>query len=108
MVYDKSQVSTFDVVRTYDEFINYVKANGLPEFVSFDNDLGLDDKNEVAPDGYAVAKWLVFESGLDLSNMRFHVHSANPVATRQIKSLLNNYKRHLRSQRKSEDLLELA
>ncbi|MFN6945972.1 MAG: cyclic-phosphate processing receiver domain-containing protein [Cytophagaceae bacterium] len=52
---------------------------GLPEFISFDNDLGLDDKGEVVPDGYAVVKWLVYESGLDLRNLKYHVHSANPV-----------------------------
>lgn len=26
---------------------------------SYDNDLGLDESGEVAPDGYAAAKWLV-------------------------------------------------
>ena len=37
------------------------KVNGLPNFISFDNDLGLDGNEEVAPDGYACAKWLVYE-----------------------------------------------
>jgi hypothetical protein len=43
------------------------------------------------PDGYACAKWLVYESGIDLTELKFHVHSANPVAKKQIESLLNNY-----------------
>jgi hypothetical protein len=53
--------------------------------------LGLDNRGEIAPDGYAAAKWLVYESGLDLRNLQFKVHSANPVAAEQIRGLLNNY-----------------
>ena len=74
-----------------DAFFKYIKQNGLPEFNSFDNDLGLDENGEVAPDGYAAAKWLVYESSLDLRNLKFKVHSANPVAAEQIRGLLNNY-----------------
>ncbi|WP_342633072.1 cyclic-phosphate processing receiver domain-containing protein [Gillisia limnaea] len=48
--------------------------------MSFDNDLGLDERGEVAPDGYAAVKWLIYESGLHLRNLKFNVHSANPVA----------------------------
>ena len=97
MVYDKSEESKFDIVRTYDEFVQYIISNGLPNFISFDNDLGLDKHGNVAPDGYAAAKWLVYESELDLINLEFKVHSANPVAAEQIKGLLNNYKKHLKS-----------
>ena len=95
MVYDKSMENDFDIVRSYDEFIEYIRKNGLPHFISFDNDLGLDIKGEVAPDGYAAAKWLVYESGLDLKNLEFKVHSANPIASEQIRGLLNNYIKHL-------------
>ena len=97
MVYDPSMEREFDIVRTYHDFVQYIKANGLPDFISFDNDLGLDDNGEVAPDGYAAAKWLVYESELDLRNLEFKVHSANPVAAEQIKGLLTNYINHLNS-----------
>ena len=96
MVYSKEQVSEFDLVRTFDDFVTYIKQNGLPEFISFDNDLGMNAHGEVAPDGYAAAKWLVYESELDLSDLKFHVHSANPVAAEQIRGLLNNYIKHLK------------
>lgn len=81
----------FVIVRSYDACIAYIKENGLPAFMSFDNDLGEDESKNVLPDGYAVAKWLVYESGFDLTNFKFNVHSANPVAKKQIESLLNNY-----------------
>ncbi|MBZ9631628.1 hypothetical protein LB465_12630 [Salegentibacter sp. LM13S] len=96
MVYDYSQISEFEVVRSYVEFVAYIQKNGLPDFISFDNDLGLNELGEVAPDGYAAAKWLVYESGLDLRELQFKVHSANPVATDQIRGLLNNYIKFLK------------
>ncbi|MBX2843574.1 MAG: hypothetical protein KTR26_17510 [Flammeovirgaceae bacterium] len=99
MVYDKSMESEFDIVRNYNEFVAYITKNGLPEFISFDNDLGLDENGILAPDGYAAAKWLVYESDLDLRDFKFKVHSANPVAAEQIKGLLNNYINHLNSEK---------
>lgn len=104
MIYDKSEVDGFDVVRSYDDFVSYIKSKGLPHFISFDNDLGLDANEVVAPDGYACAKWLVYESGLDLRNLEFKVHSANPVAAEQIRGLLSNYINHLRQQNAQPDL----
>ena len=71
--------------------IAYIKENGLPYVISFDNDKGLGNDGKVAPDGYAAAKWLVYESGLDLSKLEYKVHSANPVAADQIRGLLDNY-----------------
>jgi hypothetical protein len=98
MVYDKSMETEFDLVRTYKEFVEYIKLNGLPNFISFDNDLGLDDNGEVALDGYAATKWLVYESNLDLKKLEFKVHSANPIASEQIRGLLTNYINHLRNE----------
>ncbi len=95
MIYDKTMVDGFDVVRSYDAFVEYIEKNGLPEFISFDNDLGLDSNGKVAQDGYAAVKWLVYESGLDLRKLKFKVHSANPVASIQIQGLLDNYIKHL-------------
>ena len=96
MVYDKSEERDFDIVRTYYAFVDYIKTNGLPEFISFDNDLGLDSDGNLAPDGYDAAKWLVYDSGLDLSNLDYKVHSANPVAADQIRGLLDNYINYLK------------
>ncbi|WP_143961346.1 cyclic-phosphate processing receiver domain-containing protein [Litoribacter populi] len=96
MVYDRWMVGEFEVVRSYDAFVDYIRANGLPDFISFDNDLGEDENGNLLPDGYAAAKWLVYESGLDLRNLKYHVHSANPVAAEQIRGLLGNYIRFLR------------
>ncbi|WP_028982456.1 cyclic-phosphate processing receiver domain-containing protein [Sporocytophaga myxococcoides] len=91
MIYDKILEPKFDVVRNYKDFVSYIQRNELPDFISFDNDPGLDENGELAPDGYVAAKWLVYESGIDLRNLKFDVHSANPVAAKQIDGLLKNY-----------------
>ena len=98
MVYDQTEAGDFIVVRSCSDFVKYILENGLPNFISFDNDLGLDEKGELAPDGYAAAKWLVYESGLDLRHLKFKIHSANPVAAEQIRGLLNNYIIHLKQE----------
>lgn len=95
MVYQKPEDYNFVVVRSYHDFVTYIQQHGLPQFISFDNDLGLGPDGLVAPDGYDAAKWLVYESGLDLSNLAYYVHSANPVAAEQIRGLLENYLKHL-------------
>lgn len=96
MVYSNMQDRDFVIVRNYADFVATITEHGLPFYISFDNDLGLDKRGEVAPDGYAAAKWLVYESGLDLRGLRYYVHSANPVAAVQIQSLLDNYLQFLR------------
>lgn len=87
--------SDFVVIRSYTAFVSYIKQNGLPYFISFDNDLGEDETGQVLEDGYACAKWLVYKSNLDLTELKYNVHSANPVAKKQIESLLTNYINHL-------------
>lgn len=96
MVYPSMEEDDFVIVRNYKEFVDYISKNGLPLFISFDNDLGVDLNGEIGLDGYAAAKWLVYESGLNILNLKFKVHSANPVASKQIQGLLDNYINHLK------------
>ena len=95
MVYPQMQETDFVVVRDYETFVTNILQKGLPNFISFDNDLGLNSKGNVAKDGYDCAKWLVYQSNLNLKPLKFKVHSANPIAKIQIESLLNNYIKHL-------------
>ena len=83
------------VVRSYDEAVELVKQNGIPTFISFDHDLGVDENENLLPTGYDFAKWLV---DMDMDNIykfpenfSFHVHSANPVGKANIEGYLNNY-----------------
>jgi hypothetical protein len=100
------------VVKNYDEFVQYILLNGLPDFVSFDHDLGIEHikyyfdngGHENPPDpmgadfeektGYDCAKWLVdycLEHNLKLPE--YLVHSANPIGKKNIISYLENFKK---------------
>jgi len=102
------------IVRNYAEFVSYIEVNGLPELVSFDNDLGLEHTryffenggHENPPDpskgnfvektGYEASKWLVdfcIDNKLELP--KYKVHSKNPIGKLNIETYLGNYLKQL-------------
>lgn len=81
------------IVRSYQEAIDYITANGVPEFMSLDHDLGTPET------GYDFVHWLI-EKQLDgdimfPSNFQFEVHSMNSVGAENIRRLLQNFLNHL-------------
>jgi len=93
----------WNVVRSYDEFIDFIKTNGVPKFISFDHDLSDEHYNNnilsdsyVEKTGFECAKWLV-DFCLDNTKQlpEFMVHSANPVGKKNIESYLKNAQKHL-------------
>ncbi len=96
------------VVRNYDEFVSYIKENGMPDLISFDHDLAdvhysmndriTEDDYDIVEEktGYHCAKWLInlcMDENLNLPN--YMVHSMNNVGRRNIISIIENYKKHL-------------
>lgn len=98
----------FHVVRSYDEFTNWILKNGMPDMISFDHDLGdehaqdllkvkehggnLDYDHYEEKCGYHALKWLIhfcFTNALELPWT--YCHSMNPVGADKIVSLCNNY-----------------
>jgi hypothetical protein len=88
------------IVRTYDEFTQYIINNDLPDFISFDHDLGeisystfwYDDTVIEEKTGFDCAKFLIeycIDNNKDLPD--YYVHSMNPVGKKNILSLLSNY-----------------
>ena len=85
----------FIIVRSFEDAVLFIQQNGIPNYISFDHDLGCDKFDNIYPTGYDFAKWLV-EMDLDdiykfPKNFKFNVHSANPIGKRNIESILNNY-----------------
>ena len=75
-------------VKTQPEFEKYIIQNGLPDFISFDNDLGVGNG-----EGYSCAKFVI-DYCLD-HNMYlpgYYVHSMNTVARDNINNLFENFK----------------
>lgn len=98
--------SDYVVARTVTEAIILIHDKGFPVHISFDHDLGMNDKGYVLESGYDFAKWIVEsdQSG-DISipiAFTFTVHSANPIGAKNIHSLLENYLSH---KQRNEELL---
>lgn len=101
---------SWDIVRSYDEFVGYVETYGIPHVISFDNDL--DPLSEVATyddmqaTGIYDSDRLKQKTGVDCANWlveycvktqspipRYYVHSANSLARPIIREILNNAKK---------------
>lgn len=80
------------IVRSYDEFTNWITLNGLPDIISFDHDLGdMNGENELT--GMDCAKWLVnYCIDYNVKLPEFIIHSANPSGRVNIKGLLVNFR----------------
>lgn len=79
----------FILVTSYEEFVNFIKDDRWPNFISFDHDLG------IGKTGFDCAKFLVdycLDNHLDLP--KFVVHSQNPVGKLNIESLLKNFQKY--------------
>lgn len=74
------------VVRNYNDFKSVITKRGLPDYISFDHDLG-EEKT-----GYDCAKWLV-DYCMDNNKQLpvFNVHSANTPGKENIQGILNSY-----------------
>jgi len=101
----------WEIVRSFDEFKNYIETNGLPTFISFDHDLADEhylsahlqsDHNQskewqdaLVPKektGYDCALWLVdycIDNHLKLPE--YYCHSMNPVGKDNIIGLLLSF-----------------
>jgi predicted protein tyrosine phosphatase len=102
-VYPKLSDSDFVIVRNFEDFKSTILEKGLPDFISFDNDLGLDVDGNIAKEGYDCAKWLIYQSGLDLTDLKFNIHSQNPIGKENIRSLLNNYIKFIKEENKTNE-----
>lgn len=81
--------STWNVVRNYHSFVNFIESNGIPELISFDHDLG-EEKT-----GYDCAKWL--EEYIIRNNFKnkinYMIHSMNPVGAQNIIFIMKRLER---------------
>jgi hypothetical protein len=83
----------WQIVRSHIEFVTWIETNGLPDFISFDHDLGLpEDSNTEEQNGMTNAKWLVnYCLDNDLKLPDFVVHSSNPAGAKNIEGLLKGF-----------------
>ena len=100
-IYPNTNNGDWLIIRNLTDFKKTILEKGVPEFISFDNDLG-DSMEE----GKHAAKWMTYDMELNTSNMEFKVHSANsggPGGPKgDIASWFNNWNKEL-TKRKIED-----
>lgn len=78
------------IVRNYSEFVEFIETYGIPKYISFDNDLGEE------MEGKDCVKWLIeymMDNDIDFTPT-VEFHTANPVAKKDMKCLVENYKKH--------------
>jgi hypothetical protein len=107
------------VVRNYDEFVRWIQANGMPDYISFDHDLAdehMQDYYKNQARGNHSIEYQTFKEKtgvdclmhlIDIAHAReshrqkplfpshISVHSANPVGARNIHSLASNFVKHM-------------
>jgi len=105
-------VETVILVTNYDEFVECIKNNGIPEKIWYDHDLGIEHYPCSEPDGgisnpieipydsytektgFDCAKWLVeYCADKNIIHPPFYVHSMNPIGKYNIISYIESYNR---------------
>lgn len=94
----KTPTEEFDfIVRSYDEAIEIIKKHGMPNYISFGHDLGINN-GKLLKNGCDFAKWLVnsdVNNDYELPfNFEYKVHSGNTIDKQNIITLLDGYLKH--------------
>jgi hypothetical protein len=87
------------VARTFEEATAIVLDRGLPEYISFDHDLGVNSDGTLARTGADFARWIgdfALETDNNLGGFQWYVHSQNPIGRENIEAYLRSLIRHLR------------
>lgn len=90
------------IVKTYNEFVDFIITYGVPKYISFDNDLG--EKME----GKDCVKWLIdymMDNDADFTPI-VEFHTANPVAKKDMEFLVKNYKKYRNNLHKNDEKFE--
>lgn len=99
----------WDIVKTYDEFVNYIQTHPMPNIVSLDHDLfdehylegahyGFQNFNYQAvkeKTGYHAVMWLIdycLENDIKLPES--YCHSMNPYGKMMIETAIKQYVKH--------------
>jgi hypothetical protein len=104
----------WNIVRNYNQFEEWIVANGVPDLVSFDHDLAEEHINDYfkqfAEKGFQIPKYEDYKekTGIDCASFLVEycqkmniplkqcaVHSANPVGAKNIQSFINGFHKHM-------------
>jgi hypothetical protein len=96
--HDQYQLRNWEIVRSYDAFVDHISTKGLPDLISFDHDLAFEhydastwhsDQQYKEKTGYDCALWLVNYCKINGYTIPPSlVHSQNPHGARRIRELM--------------------
>lgn len=102
-IYPKDNNEDWLIIRNLTDFRKTIETRGVPDYISFDNDLG-----DTLEEGKDAVKWMVYDKELDISKMDFMVHSANNSGVREyVRDLLNNWKKELNKRKFTKGIEEV-
>jgi len=56
----RTPIEKYDfIARSYYQAISIIKRYAVPDFISFDHDLGVDKNNKLLHSGFDLVKWLL-------------------------------------------------
>lgn len=96
-------------VKSYDEYVDWIKKNGLPDGICFDHDLAdihyeyndIDDyelryMEDYEKTGYDCVKWTCeYCLHRNLPFPKYNIQSGNVVGKENMKTYIENFKKHL-------------
>jgi len=96
--------SEWNVVRSFDEFVDFIEQNGLPDLISFDHDLdweaylpqnqeeSINYSQMQVKTSYHAVEWLI--DFCDKRNLKFpdyKIHSMNISGKKNMEEIINNF-----------------
>jgi hypothetical protein len=91
----------WQIVRSYEEFVEQIQSAGIPKFIAFDHDLAYEHYSGDSTErtGWHCAQWLVnklIDDGLTKDNVPdYIVHSMNPIGKKKIEEMMQDAQRFL-------------
>lgn len=101
----------WSIVRSYNEFVEFIEKNGIPEMISLDHDISTEhyapqehwenydkwaaEQNFTEKTGMDCVKWIVnycMDNGIKFPI--WHIHSMNPVGSDNMKSYITSFLKH--------------
>lgn len=78
------------IVRSSLEAADFVEANGFPNFISWDHDLGGDDTSVVFLN-WMINYFLDGNAPMDQFPTAYYIHSQNPIGAARIRGILDGF-----------------
>lgn len=97
--------ASWTLARDSQEAIDIIKIEGLPDVISFDHDLGGDDKATIVTKAITD---MILDGKIEMpEDFMFFIHSSNPVGAKNIEMDMKSLYKHLHGSEYSHGVIQL-